>query len=188
MTVTAPKTFVSNVSLNWPAFTPAALHSGTRAVFALPLQVGAIRLGVLDLYWTRSGPLSPHEVADALVFADTAGMLLLDGPHRLIAMRGRRRGAATGPRWIDIDLGHQVATIGEQLRDHLHRQRAELEAAGQAGYDTGRATAGTSGTAQANRRGSSFRPLSHRPAGPQGVSSRREGRSWMNSPLLWSAA
>jgi hypothetical protein len=63
---------------SWPAFTPAALHSGARAVFALPLQVGAIRLGVLDLYRSQPGPLSPHELADALAFADTAGMLLLD--------------------------------------------------------------------------------------------------------------
>jgi hypothetical protein len=63
---------------SWPAFTPAALHSGARAVFAMPLQVGAIRLGVLDLYRIRPGPLSPHELADALAFADTAGMLLLD--------------------------------------------------------------------------------------------------------------
>jgi ANTAR domain/GAF domain len=62
----------------WPVFTPAALDSGARAVFALPLQVGAIRLGVLDLYRSRPGPLSPHELADALAFADTAGMLLLD--------------------------------------------------------------------------------------------------------------
>lgn len=66
-------------SARWPAFTPAALGSGARAVFALPMQVGAIRLGVLDLYRTRPGPLSPHELADALAFADTAGMLLLDG-------------------------------------------------------------------------------------------------------------
>jgi hypothetical protein len=63
----------------WPVFTPAALDSGAQAVFAMPLQVGAIRLGVLDLYRTRPGPLSPHELADALAFADTVGMLLLDG-------------------------------------------------------------------------------------------------------------
>ncbi|HZN20684.1 MAG TPA: GAF and ANTAR domain-containing protein [Micromonosporaceae bacterium] len=62
----------------WPAFTPAALDIGARAVFALPLQVGAIRLGALDLYRGRPGGLNPAELADALVFADTAGMLLLD--------------------------------------------------------------------------------------------------------------
>jgi hypothetical protein len=63
----------------WPVFTPAALDSGARAVFALPLQVGAIRVGVLDLYRSRPGPLSAQQLADALAFADTAGMLLLDG-------------------------------------------------------------------------------------------------------------
>jgi hypothetical protein len=67
-----------NSLARWPAFTPAALGSGAQAVFALPLQIGAIRLGVLDLYRTRPGPLSAHELADALVFADTAGILLLD--------------------------------------------------------------------------------------------------------------
>jgi hypothetical protein len=63
----------------WPVFTPAALGSGAQAVFALPLQIGAIRLGVLDLYRIRPGPLSPSELADSLAFAETAGMLLLDG-------------------------------------------------------------------------------------------------------------
>jgi hypothetical protein len=63
----------------WPAFTPAALDSGAQAVFALPLQVGAIRVGVLDLYRCKPGALNPHELADALAFADAAGMLLLDG-------------------------------------------------------------------------------------------------------------
>lgn len=33
----------------WPAFAPAAVASGVRAVFALPLQIGGIHLGVLDL-------------------------------------------------------------------------------------------------------------------------------------------
>ena len=62
----------------WPAFAPAALACGAGAVFALPLHVGAIRLGVLDLYRRQPGGLSSQELADALVFADTAGMLLLD--------------------------------------------------------------------------------------------------------------
>jgi hypothetical protein len=48
-------------------------------VFALPLQIGAIQLGVLDLYRFRPGGLGPRELADALAFADAVGMLLLDG-------------------------------------------------------------------------------------------------------------
>lgn len=63
----------------WPAFSPAALDSGAVAVFAFPLHIGAIRLGVLDLYRADAGGLSPQEMADVLAFADLAGMILLDG-------------------------------------------------------------------------------------------------------------
>jgi hypothetical protein len=62
----------------WPTFTQAALHGGARAVFSLPLQTGAVRLGALDLYRRRPGPLSNDDTADALAFADTAGLVLLD--------------------------------------------------------------------------------------------------------------
>ncbi|OLB77019.1 MAG: hypothetical protein AUI14_17410 [Actinobacteria bacterium 13_2_20CM_2_71_6] len=62
----------------WPVFAPAALDAGVRAVFALPLQVGGIRLGVLDLYRAEPGELDRERLADALVLADTACALLLD--------------------------------------------------------------------------------------------------------------
>jgi hypothetical protein len=62
----------------WPVFTPAARGSGARAVFALPLRIGAIRLGVLDLYRATPGPLSQPELADALAYADAVGTLVLD--------------------------------------------------------------------------------------------------------------
>jgi hypothetical protein len=68
----------SEYAARWPAFTPAALDSGARAMFALPLQIGAIRLGVLDLYRIEPGDLNPPDLADALALADAAGMLLLD--------------------------------------------------------------------------------------------------------------
>jgi hypothetical protein len=62
----------------WPAFAPAAVDAGATAVFALPLQVGGIRLGVMDLYRARPGPLRHDQLADALLLADTACALLLD--------------------------------------------------------------------------------------------------------------
>src|SRR5690242_8848547 len=34
----------------WPVYTPAVRQAGIRAVFAFPLQVGAARLGVLDVF------------------------------------------------------------------------------------------------------------------------------------------
>lgn len=61
----------------WPGFTAGALDAGIRAIFAFPLRVGAIRLGVLDLYRDVPGVLGDHELAEALSFADAATTVLL---------------------------------------------------------------------------------------------------------------
>jgi hypothetical protein len=61
----------------WPAFAGGALEAGVRAVFAFPLRVGAIRVGVLDLYRNRAGTLSADELTEALSFADAATLVLL---------------------------------------------------------------------------------------------------------------
>jgi hypothetical protein len=61
----------------WPAFTAPALEAGARAVFGFPLQVGAVRLGALNFYRDRPGPLSEDQHADALVMADVAAQAVL---------------------------------------------------------------------------------------------------------------
>jgi hypothetical protein len=61
----------------WPVFASAARQAGAEAIFAFPLQLGAIRAGVMVLYRAQSGPLSAFQLGDALVFADTATLLLL---------------------------------------------------------------------------------------------------------------
>jgi hypothetical protein len=63
----------------WPWYTPAALKSGARAVFAFPVQVGAIRLGSLALYRVRTGMLSQEQSKDARTLADAAAVLLTMG-------------------------------------------------------------------------------------------------------------
>ncbi len=65
--------------LRWPAFGPAALAAGVEAVFSFPLQVGRIRLGVLDLCRDMSGPLSPDQLGEGLSYADAATSVLLSG-------------------------------------------------------------------------------------------------------------
>ncbi|SRR6266851_230489 len=62
----------------WPAFAPPALGAGVRAVFGFPLRVGAVRLGALNLYRDRPGPLSDDRHANALVMADVAANWVLD--------------------------------------------------------------------------------------------------------------
>jgi ANTAR domain len=61
----------------WPDYTPAALRSGARALVALPLQVGAIKLGAFELYRTSPGSLTDDELSDALVFAEAVIAVLL---------------------------------------------------------------------------------------------------------------
>lgn len=73
----------------WLAFTPPALAAGARAVFGFPLQVGAVRLGALNLYCTTPGPLSSDQHTDAIVMASVAAHALLlmqsNAPEGVIA-------------------------------------------------------------------------------------------------------
>lgn len=61
----------------WPAFMEAVARVGVRAVFAFPLRVGAISVGVIDLYRDSPGALSPSDLPAALLAADAAALALL---------------------------------------------------------------------------------------------------------------
>lgn len=61
----------------WLGFTDPAVKAGVRAIFGFPLQVGAVRLGALNLYSDRPGPLTDEQHSDALVMADIAAQALL---------------------------------------------------------------------------------------------------------------
>jgi len=54
----------------WPGYASAAREEGVNAVFAFPIQVGAARLGMLDLYRYEGTPLSRGSVSDALDLAN----------------------------------------------------------------------------------------------------------------------
>ncbi|HET9873509.1 MAG TPA: GAF and ANTAR domain-containing protein [Propionibacteriaceae bacterium] len=61
----------------WPAFTAAAIAAGVAAIFAFPLHVGGIKLGVLDVSHQTAGMLGPADLTDALGFADAATLAIL---------------------------------------------------------------------------------------------------------------
>jgi hypothetical protein len=61
----------------WLAFRGPAVEAGVRAIFGFPLEVGAVRLGALNLYRDRAGPLSDEQHADALVMAGIVAQALL---------------------------------------------------------------------------------------------------------------
>ncbi|MGP4017749.1 GAF and ANTAR domain-containing protein [Saccharopolyspora sp. 5N708] len=76
----------------WPMFATNARRMEVRALYVLPLQLGTIKIGVLDLYRVRPGPLQPEQLTGALRAADAALWTLLghragetldgDGPLR----------------------------------------------------------------------------------------------------------
>lgn len=64
-------------TLRWLAFAGQAVRAGVLAIFGFPLQVGAVRLGSLNLYRDQPGPLRDEQHADALVMSDIAAQAIL---------------------------------------------------------------------------------------------------------------
>jgi hypothetical protein len=61
----------------WPMFLTEVDALGVRALFAFPVSVGAIVLGVVDLYRSTPGPLPGAELSAALTTVDAIGHQLL---------------------------------------------------------------------------------------------------------------
>jgi len=106
----------------WPALAPAAVTCGVRALFAFPLQIGAIQLGVLALHRVEPGPLSTDQLADALIFADATGMLLIDDAS--IAPPD-----ADEMAWLDDDPGTHQAHVHQATGMILSQLGVDAEAA-----------------------------------------------------------
>jgi diguanylate cyclase (GGDEF)-like protein len=66
----------------FPRFSPRARQAGLAAVFTFPLHHGDQRLGALDLYRDRPGPLSARFMRTAQTLADVAAAYLLNAQAR----------------------------------------------------------------------------------------------------------
>jgi hypothetical protein len=75
--------------LRWPLFAPLAVEAGACALFALPMSIGVIKVGVLALHRSKAGPLDPAILVDCLAFADLAMQLQLDEQSGLDGANGR---------------------------------------------------------------------------------------------------
>lgn len=65
------------ITRRWPHLGQAVAGTGLRAVYAMPLRIGAIVLGALVLYRTQPVVLAPQDLADALAAADVVSRLVL---------------------------------------------------------------------------------------------------------------
>lgn len=82
----------------WPAYLPEATALGVAAIFAIPVGVATLPLGILDLYRTTPGPLHREHALLAVRYADAA-------THALFATTSLTHNTGGGHR----DEVHQAA-------------------------------------------------------------------------------
>lgn len=110
----------------WPVFGKALLQLDVSALFVFPLGVGAIDIGVVELYSSTPGPLSPTHHSAALQLADAASWKLLRELLTLAPGDGTdtQDGAPLSRREIHQATGMVLAQAGISARDALLLMRA----------------------------------------------------------------
>jgi GAF domain-containing protein len=126
---------LDSVAARWPIFAPAAVMAGARALFVVPLQAGAIQVGVLAAYRSRPGPLAVTQLADALVLAEIALQMVLDAAagisrspdyQPLEGLSDRRAEVYQAVGMISVQLGVDLEEAFVRLRAHAFADGAAL--------------------------------------------------------------
>jgi hypothetical protein len=125
---------LESMTARWPIFVPAAVTAGARALFAVPLQAGAIQVGVLSAYRARPGPLAIPQLADALVLADIALQLVLDAAAGISGSPDYRPLDGLSDRRAEVyqAVGMISAQLEVDLEEAFVRLRAHAFASGAA--------------------------------------------------------
>ncbi|MCM4081004.1 GAF and ANTAR domain-containing protein [Actinoplanes sp. TRM88002] len=120
----------------WPGYAPALHDRGVRAVFAFPLQIGAARLGALDVFRDEVGSLTADEFRNALTFADIAVTTLLDGQARAAPgaaadglddeVVGQRAELFQAQGMVAVQLGVSLADALARLRAYAYAEDRAL--------------------------------------------------------------
>jgi hypothetical protein len=112
---------------DWPGFRDAATECGVAAVYAFPLQFGAVVFGTLELFSERPGPLTREQLRVVRRMSEIGVEILLDGrstnPDGSLS-RGLARAVehradvaqAQGMIMVDLDVTIEEATA--RLRAH----------------------------------------------------------------------
>ncbi|MGI5166710.1 GAF and ANTAR domain-containing protein [Spirillospora sp. CA-253888] len=117
----------------WPGFVPVVAPAGVGAVFAFPLQVAGIRVGAVDVYRCRPGPLTGAQVDAVGVFADLAAQVAFrahPAPHVLAALSGDAPPhgfppvvhQAAGVLAVQLDIGVDQALLRLRAYAYLHAE------------------------------------------------------------------
>lgn len=119
----------------WPLYAQAVAAHDIRAVFSFPLQVGAARLGALNVYRRQAGPMVNPALAQALTFAEIATRFLIDGQAGLAGdeldpgldealQRGYQVHQAQG--MVMVMLGVRAAEALVRLRAYAYARERRL--------------------------------------------------------------
>jgi hypothetical protein len=102
----------------WTAFRAEADSLGVGALFALPIVVGSVALGSLDLYRRSPGALRPEQVSRGLETVDALGGSLLapDGPEA--------DDPTAYPMTVHRAAGMVMVQLGTRIEEALVRLRA----------------------------------------------------------------
>jgi len=109
----------------WPVYCSNAQGRGVHSVFAMPMQIGAATLGIMDVFRQQPGPLSAAALSQARAFAEVATLSLVNGHE------GMPDGLAAGlGDVLDSSLevyqaqGMVMVQLGVSLAEALARIRA----------------------------------------------------------------
>jgi hypothetical protein len=120
----------------WPLYGPAVRDEGVRAVFAFPLQIGAARLGVLDIFRDRVGPLTGAELQMSFTFAEFIVETLLDmqqdgfsrgGDGTAGLDMGRRAELFQAQGMVMVQLGVSIGEALVRMRAYAYAENRRLE-------------------------------------------------------------
>ncbi|MGA8725342.1 MAG: GAF and ANTAR domain-containing protein [Acidimicrobiales bacterium] len=67
-----------DMTSDWPQFVPAVARLGIGSMYAIPLRIGAVDLGVLILGGSQPRAMTSQELADLLLVGDLISRLVLD--------------------------------------------------------------------------------------------------------------
>jgi hypothetical protein len=112
----------------WPGYTSTAIEAGVEGVFAFPLQVGALCLGVLDVYAARSGSLSDEQIATTLTATRRAIEILLDGAPGLGDEIDQRAEIYQAQGMLMAARGIDAAEALARMRAHAFAHGQQLHA------------------------------------------------------------
>ena len=131
--VLVPDMDLPGPTARWPAFAYGLAGFAVRAVFAFPLRIGAISVGVLTAHRALPGSLTAEQLADALTLADAVTLLLAhqacaEADKASVVTRDAPRPGWGRPGTYRADVHQATGMISIQLEVSLAEALVRLRA------------------------------------------------------------